>query len=326
MQNTFLQNTSLITYNQEIYNTLQFTTINDISLTQNHTIQWLNTYGIDFIDEFKAVVNNNDWDDFLKKLLSETNHQNKVLELDNLLFITIKVLKAEPNQSIKSEQIFFIVTPNTAWSIQERKGDHFGWIRTRIAENKGIVRTKKADYLLFLLLESMIDNYEHTFSNITQEIEKGLEKINIKPTPDFASKIEKEKQLLYQFKKATSSLRDTIIKLEKIQNPNFNAKYYSELKEQINNLIADIDFDLQELESKINLIFSFQSHHLNEIMKTLTIFSVIFIPLTFIAGIYGMNFSYMPELETKNGYFVLLSIMGIIVLISIGYFKKKKWF
>ena len=107
---------------------------------------------------------------------------------------------------------------------------------------------------------------------------------------------------------------------------NFNTKYFSELKEQTNNLIANIDFELQELESKINMIFSIQGHRLNEVMKTLTILSVIFIPLTFLAGIYGMNFANMPELNWKYGYFLILGLMLVITIISVWYFKKKKWF
>ena len=111
-----------------------------------------------------------------------------------------------------------------------------------------------------------------------------------------------------------------------IEIEGFDVKYFSELKEQTNNLVSNIDFELQELESKINLIFSIQGHRLNEVMKTLTILSVIFIPLTFLAGIYGMNFENIPELKIKNGYFILLGVMVLVTLISVWYFKRKKWF
>jgi magnesium transporter len=212
------------------------------------------------------------------------------------------------------------------WSIQEHEGDYFDWIRERLAENKGIVRKKKTDYLLFLLLESIIDNYQETYQKYAEISADKLDSTFIKPTPEFTSLVEKRKQELFNFKKATLSLRDTIIKLEKIEIDNFDVKYFSELKEQTNNLISNIDFELQELESKINLIFSIQGHRLNEVMKTLTILSVIFIPLTFLAGIYGMNFENIPELKFKYGYFILLGIMVLITIISIWYFKRKKWF
>jgi magnesium transporter len=113
------------------------------------------------------------------------------------------------------------------------------------------------------------------------------------------------------------------MKLENIEIKGFNTKYFSELKEQINNLLTNIDFELHELESKINLIFSIQGHRLNEVMKTLTILSVIFIPLTFLAGIYGMNFENMPELKFQYGYFILIGIMFLIGILIVWYFKQK---
>jgi magnesium transporter len=222
--------------------------------------------------------------------------------------------------------MIFIVSADFLWSIQEKKGDYFNWIRQRLEGNKGIVRKKKTDYLLFLLLESIIDNYQSTYQENAALNSDKLSAVNIKPTPEFTSLVEKRKQELFNFKKATMSLKDTIVKLEKIEIDGFNVKYYSELKEQTNNLISNIDFELQELESKINLIFSIQGHRLNEVMKTLTILSVIFIPLTFLAGIYGMNFENIPELKSENGYFILLGTMVIISVISIWYFKRKKWF
>ena len=179
---------------------------------------------------------------------------------------------------------------------------------------------------MFLLLESIVDNYLETYQKNAVISAETLNISNVKPTPDFTSLVEKRKQELFNFKKATLSLRDVVMKLENIEIKGFNTKYFSELKEQINNLITNIDFELQELESKINLIFSIQGHRLNEVMKTLTILSGIFIPLTFLAGIYGMNFENMPELKFKFGYFLLLGIMFLITMLIIWYFKRKKWF
>ena len=245
--------------------------------------------------------------------------------LDDLLFVTTRVLITESQKS-DSEQMIFIVSSDFLWSIQEKSGDYFNWIRERLEGNKGIVRKKKADYLLFLLLESIVDNYQDTYEENAELSADKLNSTHIKPTPEFTSLVEKRKQELFNFKKATLSLRDTITKLEKMEINGFEVKYFSELKEQTTNLISNIDFELQELESKINLIFSIQGHRLNEVMKTLTILSVIFIPLTFLAGIYGMNFENIPELKFKYSYFILLAAMVIITLISVWYFKRKKWF
>ena len=326
MENEFLDNTSIISYSTQNHEKADFSTISEIVFSENEaTTKWLNTYGIQFHNAFKEVINQNKLDDFLIKLLNDKDHPNKVIILDDLLFITTRVLITD-SQKLDSEQMIFVVSKNFLWSIQEKPGDYFGWIRERLEENKGIVRKKKADYLLFLLLESIIDNYQDTYQQNAELSSHKLNSTHIKPTPEFTSLVEKRKQELFNFKKAALSLRDTIVKLEKIEIDGFEVKYFSELKEQTLNLISNIDFELQELESKINLIFSIQGHRLNEVMKTLTILSVIFIPLTFLAGIYGMNFENIPELKLKYGYFILLGIMVIITILSVWYFKRKKWF
>ena len=326
MENEFLNNTSIISYSVDNYEKTNYNTISEIVFSENKAAtKWLNTYGIQFQEAYKNVINQNKLDDFLIKLLSDEDHPNKVILLDDLLFITTRVLITESNK-LDSEQMIFIVSTDFLWSIQERPGDYFGWIRERLEGNKGIVRKKKADYLLFLLLESIIDNYQDTYQENAELSADKLNSTHIKPTPEFTSLVEKRKQELFNFKKAALSLKDTIVKLEKIEIDDFDVKYFSELKEQTNNLISNIDFELQELESKINLIFSIQGHRLNEVMKTLTILSVIFIPLTFLAGIYGMNFENIPELKLKYGYFILLGIMVLITFVSVWYFKRKKWF
>ncbi|QNM85628.1 magnesium and cobalt transport protein CorA [Polaribacter pectinis] len=326
MENEFLNRSSIINYSSKNYEKTNTSLISEIIFTKNDdNTQWLNTYGIKYQESFKKVIHQNKLDDFLIKLLSDEEHPNKVILLDGLLFVTTRVLITQSSK-FESEQMIFIVSPDYLWSIQEKQGDYFNWIRERLEGNKGIVRKKKADYLLFLLLESIIDNYQDTYQENAELSSDQLSSGNIKPTPEFTSLVEKRKQELFNFKKATISLKDTIVKLEKIEIKGFNVKYFSELKEQTNNLISNIDFELQELESKINLIFSIQGHRLNEVMKTLTILSVIFIPLTFLAGIYGMNFENIPELKSQYGYFILLGVMVLVTIISVWYFKRKKWF
>ncbi|WP_299012163.1 CorA family divalent cation transporter [uncultured Polaribacter sp.] len=326
MENEFLKRTSLITYSAENYQKNNYNTISDIILSnKTNTIEWLNTYGNKYTEIFKSIVSNNNLDDFLLKLFMNEEHSNKVILLDDLVFVSTRVLITE-SESLDSEQMLFIVSSSYLWSIQEKEGDYFDWIRERLEGNKGIVRTKKTDYLLFLILESIVDNYQETYLKNAALSADKLNSTEVKPTPEFTSLVEKRKQELFNFKKATLSLRDTIIKLEKIEINNFDIKYFSELKEQTNNLVSSIDFELQELESKINLIFSIQGHRLNEVMKTLTILSVIFIPLTFLAGIYGMNFTNIPELNWKYGYFILLAVMVLVTFGAVWYFKRKKWF
>ncbi len=326
MKTDFEENSWVINYSPDNYYNRKFTITDDSVLSKgDKSITWINTYGLQYMDEFRQMVNGNNLDDFLLRLLLNQKMGNKVIELEDQLFIAARILKTE-HDSMESEQMYFVVSKDFVWCIQEKWGDHFDWIRQRIFENKGIIRKKRADYLLFFILETLIANYKEKYEE-TVLMENALEAIvKQEPTPEFMFEVEQKKAIIQDFKKASHGLRDIIIKLERVEVKGFQTKYFSELREQISGLIMDIDSDIMELESQINLFFSMQGHRLNEVMKTLTIFSVVFIQLTFLADIYGMNFDNMPELRLANGYFILLGVMLIVVLVTIIIFKRKKWF
>ena len=322
----FLSSTSFIQYNESMYSKGTYDSISELEFKRDdQLITWVNTYGIHFHDEVERVAHQNHLDDFLIKLIADLEYANKVIQLDELLFLSIQVLKTE-TATLQSEHMYFMMSDAYIWSIQEKPGDYFGWIRERLQNHKGLVRKKKADYLLFFILETLISNYKEKYEESVL-MDSTLDAIvKEEPTPEFMFEVENKKAMINEFKRASHGLRDIIIKLERVEVKGFHTKYFSELREQINGLINDIDSDILELESQINLFFSIQGHRLNEVMKTLTIFSVIFIPLTFMAGIYGMNFTNMPELQWPYGYFILLGLMLVVTIISIIIFKRKKWF
>jgi len=326
MVTDFENNTWVINYSLEDYYNRKFSMDEDAQLSKNDkSITWVNTYGLGYTEEFRKMVLHNELDDFLLRLLLNQNFGNKVIELEEQLFIAARIIKTE-DQSLESEQMFFVVAKDFVWCIQEKWGDHFDWIRARIFDNKGIIRKKRADYLLFFILETLISNYKEKYEEMVL-MENMLDRATkMEPTPEFMFEVEQKKAMIQHFRKASHGLRDIVTRLERVQVKGFHTKYFSELREQINGLTNDVDSDTQELESQINLFFSIQGHRLNEVMKTLTIFSVIFIPLTFLAGIYGMNFENIPELKWPYGYFILLGLMLVVTLISILIFKRKKWF
>lgn len=322
----FFKQTSMIKYNKEVNYTITFDSLEAIDLDHEPTdINWLNTYGLEFKQEGKQIVKNNNLDKFLNSLMAENDHRNKVIELDGLLFLSIRTLHFK-NNNFYSEQLMFVASSQFVWSIQERKGDYFGAIRSRISNPKDIIRNKNAGYLLFVIIEAIIENYENVYEKLAQNSLTGIKLSDVEPTPEFAESVEHKKQQLFILKKGISSLRDAITKIEKTSLEKYESRYFTELKEQANYLIDSIDFDLQQLESTINLIFNVQSHKLNQVMKTLTVLSAIFIPLTFLVGVYGMNFDNMPELHHKYGYFISLAAMVSISVFIVLYFKKKKWF
>ncbi len=321
----FLKNTSSIIYSLDTIKESIPSNISELLVKNDNNKTWINTYGINFQEDFNVVISQNSLDDFLRLLIKENKHRNKTIELDDSIFLAINTIHLK-QKVITTEQMMFIVGDDYVWSIQERKGDYFEQIRFRLRENKGYVRKKSCNYLLYLLLDAIIDNYTNVFTEIHAETEKIVDLNDENPGQSYVLNIESLKEQLFILKKAITSLRDAIFKLENIELENFETRYFIEAKEQAHYLIDDIDFDLSQLESKLNLIFNLQNNRLNQVMKTLTIFSVIFIPLTFLAGIYGMNFDYLPGTKSENGFYIFLGATVLLSLISIYMINKKNWF
>lgn len=194
----------------------------------------------------------------------------------------------------------------------------------------GIIRERGSDYLLYLLLEAILDNYFKTVNNIESKIDNlGLVDADVDPSPLTLKSIEVYKRQIHQVKKTIIPIKEFITKLEREQFGFIHEKhikYFYELRDLCLSLIDDCDYIGVKLDSSINLFFSVQGHRMNQVMKTLTIVATIFIPLTFIAGIYGMNFSNMPELNWKWGYYGVWIVILIVFLGMLVYFKRKKWF
>ncbi|WP_198336783.1 hypothetical protein [Psychrobacter celer] len=217
MSDEFLRNTTLIAYSPSTVSKVPCEDILILNFEPHgDEVFWLNTYGLRELDEMEQVVIQNQFDDFLIKLLQDDEHANKVIELDNVLFIALKVLKTD-DKNLDNKQLIFVVSSNMLWSLQENHNNHFQWIRDRLSEGKGQVRSKKVDYLLFLLIESLIANYEETFEKLLNADGDSIKVTNINPTPYFTKKVEEQKRRMLNFKKATLSLRNTIVKLETIR-------------------------------------------------------------------------------------------------------------
>jgi magnesium transporter len=262
--------------------------------------------------------------------LLDTTQISRAQDYDSYLFFTVKSVEAETSGDLISEQISFILFENSLITFQERKGDHFEHIRTRLREKIGLVREKTVDYLLFLLLEAIIDNYHIALQKMETEIELLIAGENSDiSNPDFIGNIEQYKTRLNTLKKSLLPIIESLTKIGKGLSDQIreeNNKFYEVLRDTCLFLNAEIDSDLLRLEGAINMFFTLQNQKMNQIMKTLTIIASIFIPLTFIAGIYGMNFENMPELKWELGYFAALGVMLVITIALLIFFKIRKWF
>ena len=223
--NAFAQNTSVIHYQKGLYETHPFPDqVYARENLANSAVCWINTYGLHFQDEFAQLIKGLSWDDFLIKLLGAPEHANKLLHVDQTLFVSIRILKTD-QKSLGSEQMYFMFDHQVLWSIQEKKGDYFGWIRERIEHDRGVVRKQGTDYLFYLILESIVENYKETFRKLTQKEWDMSRLLHTEPTTEVMLRLEKSKKKLIKIKRAGTSLREICLKLESIDSHQVHKKY-----------------------------------------------------------------------------------------------------
>lgn len=324
-------NLQLFIYNENEYSeNSKFYEKDFIGFTDETKQYWLNTHAIHDTEQITNICKKAKIHDLVIQDILDVNQRPKFQEYDDYWFFSMKSIVPSTNPEIESEQLSFVLGKNYLISFQEKKSDHFDHVRHRIRENLGILRERSTDYLLFLLLESILDNYFKTIENIEEQVESfALIDINEDPSPTLLNTIESYKRQLHSIKKTILPIRNFVTKVERekfnlIQQKHI--KYFLELKDISLTLLDNCDKIESRLESDINLFFSIQGHRMNQVMKTLTIVATIFIPLTFIAGMYGMNFSNMPELNWKYGYFAVWIIIILVFIFMLNYFKRKKWF
>lgn len=316
---------------------IEYQDFNVSNLEKSINIQktnWLNIHGLNDINLVKEIGNYFKIDNFMLADILNTTRRTKIEEQQDVLFFNIKsLLPAGDTDNISAEQISFLIKDGVLISFQEKRSDFFIHIRERIRTHSGIVRTKKADYLLYILLDAVMENFYITIENEEDKIEELIDQTKDSADPIILEKIEKHRDNFNFLKRSIIPLRDSLYDIKSIKDDDVfnvikaeNFTFFARLHQKSLELLEQIESDTGSLNSASDFYFSAQSHKMNEIMKTLTIVSATFIPLTFIVGVYGMNFKYMPELEYKNGYYSVVIVMFLIVLAMLYYFKRRRWF
>jgi magnesium transporter len=253
----------------------------------------------------------------------------KAEEYDDYLFFTLKMLYRIAGDEIDYEQISFVLGSNYLISFQEKEGDLFDAFRERIRLDQGKVRKKKADYLLYRLIDIIVDNYYVILDNIGDKIEEIEEDVISNPSNQTFYKIQAIKKELIYLRKAVYPLRDAVSRVIKDEYgfiEEENIRYFSDIYDHVIHLIDSLETYKDLTSSLMDVHMNSMNTRMNEVMKVLTVISTIFIPLTFIVGVYGMNFDYMPELRWPAGYLTVWGVMILIVAGMLRFFKYKKWF
>lgn len=250
---------------------------------------------------------------------------------DDYLFFTLKMLVySKERKKITEEHLSILMSDNLIVTFQEGlPGDVFDELRTRIAHGKGRIRKYGADYLFYHIIDSVVDNYMAIMELLREKIERLEAHIIKDPSYHVVEEIMEIKKEINVLRKYTLPLRDALNKM-KVEGSSFIKKtsinYFQDVSDHIQYLISSFETSREMLKDIMDLHLSNLSNDMNKVMKTLTVVAAIFIPLTFIAGVYGMNFKYMPELDSPYGYPLLWVFMIVSSVVMVGYMKHKKWF
>jgi magnesium transporter len=260
-----------------------------------------------------------------------TAERPKMEDLGNYIYVVLRMLSSDKgSREVQSEQVSLIVGPNFVISFQESAtlGDVFNPVRDRIRAGKGRIRKMGADYLAYCLIDAIVDNYFIVLEKLGERVEVLEEELVTDPGQKTLQEIHSLKREMIYVRKSVWPLREVVSALERAESPLIKETTDIFLRDVYDHAIQAIDTietyrDM--LSGMLDIYLSSLSNRMNQVMKVLTIIATIFIPLTFIAGIYGMNFKYMPELTWRYGYFVVWGVMLAIGIVMVIVFKKKKW-
>jgi magnesium transporter len=316
-------------YNKDILEEIDFAPEKKADEWDEKVTIWANVNLNGPKDEIEKVFKRIDSHPLVQKGILEKTKRPKFQDFEDAIVLQVNSINHYKG-TLEFGSIRFILGEKFLVTFQENKEDPFDSVREKIRKKKGLIREKGPDFLMYHLLEAIIDDYIDLIDELEEKEfipTKTLQDWN--PNPESMTRLEKMNQKLYDIKASIRPLIESVEIIEKgLSNliRDHNRKYFLDLKQQSQFLINSIESFEHRLESSINLFFTMQGHHMNQVMKTLTIVSSIFIPLTFIAGIYGMNFLNMPELNTKYGYFVILGVMLATVIGMMLFLRKRKWF
>lgn len=320
----------LFQYTKETNSESEFDTIDEALKSINNTkVNWLNIDGLHDTELIKQIGTHFNISPLALENILNTGQRAKFFEDNNsVTLITKGIYYNQEDNKVSVEQISFVLLENVLISFQEKTGDHFEPVRNRIRGGIGRIRQSKSDYLLYALTDSLVDNYLINLEQIGGKIEALEEKLE-NPTKEISKELFQYKTEISYFRKSIKPLKEVLTRLLRAKSEIINESnivFYQELYDIEDQAIEAADSYFGMTNDLINLYNTNLSNKVNDVMKVLTIFASIFIPLTFIAGIYGTNFEYVPELQFKNAYFVMWGVMVAVAGIMLYYFKKHKWF
>lgn len=300
------------------------------SVISSGRFSWINVDGIHDVKTIEKIGKVANLSPLLMEDVLNTYQRPKFEDYGTQLYVNCKMIGLGLEEdTIVSEQLGLVLGENYILSFQEQEGDIFSLIRDRIREDKGQIRSRTSDYIFYRLIDIVVDNYflvtEH-FTNMSEELERKILEKNDK---SFLIEIQKLKKTLIRFRRMIVPMREVVNGLYKEDNgliSEATKPFLRDVYEHVIQVMEWVENQRDMANSTMDLYHTEVSNRMNSVMQLLTVISTIFIPITFVAGIYGMNFEFIPELKWKYGYIFFWSLIFLIILLMVIYFKKKKWF
>jgi len=305
-----------------------------IEFKDTKSVTWVNVEGVHDAPVIERLGECFGLHPLLLEDVMNTEQRPKLEEYESYLYIVVRMLYERPHEEsdtmdIDSEQVSFILGPNIVFTFLEDPGDVFDPVRKRIRENRGRVRKHGSDYLAYVLIDVIVDNYFtvlERFGDLAEDLEQEAMG---SPTPETLHKIQRVKRAMFLMRRAVWPLRDVVSALLRGDSPLIKKSTMVFLRDVFDHVVRVVDIvetHREMIAGLMEIYLTNVSNRMNEVMKVLTVIATVFIPLTFIAGVYGMNFDDMPELHWRHGYWYAWAAMLSVGLVMLLYFRRKRWF
>lgn len=300
----------------------------ELRLPADETVTWVDVGGVHKIDILEAFGKQFNLHPLLLEDIANTDQRPKLDDYETYFFLVMKMLTTSDRGDILVEQVSFVLGRNYVLSFQENGTDVFHPVRDRLRSGKGRLRQSGSDYLLHALIDAVVDRYFAVLEMLGERIELLQERVIADPKPDTLKDIHALKQQLLFVRRAVWPLREAINNLSRSDCPLLHEPtkvFFRDVYDHVVQIVDTIETLREMVSASLDIYLSSVSYRLNAVMRVLTVITTIFMPLTFIAGIYGMNFEYMPELKWPWGYAMALGLMGVVAIAMLIGFRRKKW-
>jgi magnesium transporter len=319
-----------IDYDQQHFEEKQVPTVEEcFRFKATPSVTWINIDGIHDVELMEKLGTQYGVHPLTLEDILNTSQRPKFEEVEGYVFIVLRMLSfSDDKQTVEGEQVSFILGENFVLSFQERVGDVFDQIRERIRNAKGRIRKMGADYLCYTLLDAIVDGYFAILERLGERIEGMEEELVTEPDASMLARIHALKREMIFLRKSVWPLRELIAGLQRSESGLFvesTGVYLRDVYDHTIQIIDTVESFRDMASGMLDIYLSSVSNRMNAVMKVLTIIATMFIPLTFLAGIYGMNFDHMPELRWQWSYAVFWVVVIVVAVIMVLFFKRKRW-